>query len=559
MHRRRRVAPVLAIALLCAAAATAPGDGPAPPAGLSEPVYTDEVTERVEVETPYGTIRGDVRRPVVPEGVEVPVILTYTPYSVLYASLAPTRTSRADDATGDFFVPRGYARAVFDVVGTYGSGGCTDVGGLGERETAAAVVDHLGAQPWSNGRVGMIGASYDGTTAIAAAVEAPAHLVTVVPQVAIDRWYDYLFNDGVRMSFEDNATGLADPPLNSPADYDTVYGVVPPYPDLAGDPAGVAAVLADHLQPCDRVENQQRGYGPDPVYDDFWLERDYRRLARQVEASVLLEGAWLDDNVKHWASTRFFEALPDETAEGLPFPKQLVIGQWSHSTSRFADAQELRHAWFDHFLLGLDTGVLDQAPVQTEANDGFRREEATWPPASAVEEVHVLSTEPPGPGVLGSDGAAASWIDVAPFQLEQQLVSGHCACVRFDGPAVDEAVRIAGSPRLELTATTDAASTHVTPVLLDVAPDGRARPFSRGLFNSNHRHGLDVVEPLVPGEPWSATIELWDVDHVLAPGHRLALVLASANATWGIADETRATTTLDLTATRFVLPVAALD
>lgn len=50
-------------------------------------------------------------------------------------------------------MPHGYGRAVFDVVGTYGSSGCTDFGGNGERKTAAAVVEFLGTQPWSNGKV----------------------------------------------------------------------------------------------------------------------------------------------------------------------------------------------------------------------------------------------------------------------------------------------------------------------------------------------------------------------------------------------------------------------
>ena len=250
-------------------------------------------------------------------------------------------------------MPRGYARAVFDVVGTYGSTGCTDFGGDGERKTAAAVVEFLGTQSWSNGKVGMIGGSYDGTTAIAAAIEAPEHLAAIIPQVAIDRWYDYMFNDGVRMTLEDNPGGLADPPGDSPLDYDTIYGVIPPYPSLASDPAGVAGVLADHLNPCNRAENQTRGYQTDPVYDEFWVERDYRALADRVKAPVLLEGAWLDDNVKHWATTRFFDALPE--GEGAP-PKKMVIGQWSHSASQFPDAPALRLKWFDQFLKGMRDG-----------------------------------------------------------------------------------------------------------------------------------------------------------------------------------------------------------
>ena len=554
----RRIRPVILLVSLALLVPGLPSASAAPQAavvdGESQPIYAAQPSQPLTVLTPYGAIRGDVILPDVPPGAKVPVILTYTPYSALYQALDPRRESRADDAVADYFVPRGYARAVFDVVGTYGSTGCTDFGGNGERKTGAAVVDFLGSQLWSNGKVGMIGGSYDGTTAIAAAVEAPKHLVTIVPQVAIDRWYDYMYNDGVRMTLEDNPGGLADPPLDSPADYDAVYGVVPPYPSLTSDPTGVAGVFADHLNPCNRVDNQTRGYQTDPIYDEFWVERDYRRLAGNVKASVLLEGAWLDDNVKHWATTRFFSALPE--GEGAP-AKRMVIGQWSHSASQFPDAQKLRLAWFDHFLKGIDNGVLDRPAVETQGSDGVRRMESSWPPAGTTD---VAFSFTPGPAVgpqFAAAGGDASWSDTNPALTESLILDNACAdtCARFTTPPTETDARIVGSPTLQLVATTDATSTHVAPVLLDVAPSGDAEVITRGLLNSNQRNGLGASAPLSAGAPWEATIELWDTDWTLAKGHRLELVLVSSNATWGLSDTTRATTTLQLERSTFTVPL----
>ncbi|HWG92651.1 MAG TPA: CocE/NonD family hydrolase [Mycobacteriales bacterium] len=561
MPGSRRPALLLALTAVVLGTATAGAAAPERPAEApgvrSEPTATALPSRPLEVETPFGTIRGDVILPDTAQDEPVPVILTYTPYSVLYQSLDPLRESRADDAVAAYFVPRGYARAVFDVVGTYGSTGCTDFGGLGERKTAAAVVDFLAAQPWSNGSVGMIGASYDGTTAIAAAVEAPPALKAVVPQVAIDRWYDYMYNDGVRMTLEDNPTGLADPPVDSPLDYDVLYGVVPPYPSLTSDPAGTAAVLADHLNPCNRVENQRRGYETDPLYDDFWVERDYRALASGVTAAVLLEGAWLDDNVKHWGTTRFFSALPE--GEGAP-DKRMVIGQWSHSTSRFPDAQDLRLAWFDHHLKGLPNDVLDRPLVESQGSDGVRRQEDAWPPAATREASFRLVPGSAGEGEMGAGGAATAWTDLDPALTEDVVLRRLCAvtCARFSAPPVTEAVRVVGSPRLDLTAVTDATSTHVVPLLLDVAPDGTARTITRGVFNSNQRHGLATSSPLVPGAAWSASVELWDTDWTLRAGHRLELVLVSSEARWALSDTTRATTRVDVGATSLTVPLAPL-
>ncbi|MBW3663441.1 MAG: CocE/NonD family hydrolase [Actinobacteria bacterium] len=553
--------------LVAAVPATAPAasDGgphhlPGTYEGVSQPIYAEYIDENLAVETSYGVLRGDLRRPVVPDGVEVPIILVVTPYQVLYKSLNPGGATRVDYfANADFFVPRGYAFAVFDAVGTYGSEGCTDFGGLGERRSTAELVDWLGERDWSNGKVGMIGASYDGTLAIAAAVEAPEHLATIVPQVAIDRWYDYMFNQGVRMGLEDNLGGLLDPPIDSPADYDTVYGVVPPYHRLSDDPEGSASALAAHVQPCNRVENQTRGYQTDPVYDDFWIERDYRDLASNVRASVLFEGAWLDDNVKHWAATRFIEALPDE------LPKHLAIGQWSHSVSQFADAGRLRHAWFDHFLVGLDVGFTDPETgewlvplVDSQASDRGRRYSYEWPPAGTEEvEFRIVDGAAAAGDELGLDGAAPTWTDTNPGLLEPQVSREGCTveCIRAVSQPVTTTTRIVGAPRLEFRGSTDLVSTHLTPVLWEVSSSGARTPITRGLLNSRNRDGLDTSELLDPLSTWEATVELWDIDHVLRPGDRLELTLSSTNATFGVADETRATTSLDLDGTRLLLPL----
>src|SRR5688572_22995546 len=58
-------------------------DEPETTTGLSEPIYTEHVQEEFRVETRHGTLFGFVDRPVVPEGVQVPVILTYSPYNVI--------------------------------------------------------------------------------------------------------------------------------------------------------------------------------------------------------------------------------------------------------------------------------------------------------------------------------------------------------------------------------------------------------------------------------------------------------------------------------------------
>ena len=505
--------------------------------GQTAPIHSQSQTEQAEVATSWGTLRGELRRPLGLDGQPVkgtPVILQVSPYGILNEGLSLYDDINTD-VTADYFVARGYAYAIFDAVGTHGSGGCTAFGGRPERESTAELVDHLGSLPWTNGNVGMIGASYDGTLAIAAAVEAPEHLKAIIPQVAIDRWYDYMFDDGVRMGMED-ATGRggaipADPPIDSPADYDAVYGVVP---DHTQSPEDLVSASAEHAQPCNRAANQLRGYEQDPVYDEFWIDRDYRALAHRVTAAVLFEGAWLDDNVKHEAGPSFVGALPATT------PKHLVMGQWTHSTSRFADAMDLRHAWFDQYLYGLDTAVDELATYDSEADDGRRRQSLAWPPAHAATEQVVLVGEDPDWG----DAATVSWVDGDKALTEERLVDAACsgACVAIAGPNATAAYRVAGTPRLTLEVTS--STTHLAPVLVEVLPDGTREVVARAFLDTRNRNGLDRTEPH-GAEAFTVTLDLWPLDVVVEEGGHLEVVLASTNATFGVPDTTIATPIVD--------------
>lgn len=530
--------------------------------GVTEAQYTETVTEEHRVETEHGTMYGWMERPdpeAYPDlyargqgtaGPGIPTILVLSPYNTLYQPVAG-----GEHVLGrgrDFWVQRGYAWAQFDVIGTRESGGCYDYGGIRERETGAAVVDHLGTLDWSNGRVGMIGGSYDGTTQLATAIEAPEHLTAIIPQVAIDRWYDYAFGGGIRYFL--NSEDATEEGFDTPFAFDFGFALIPP---SSFDPAS-AEVLADRIEPCDRLRHTQRAYDPDPVYDDFWLERDYRHLADQVEAAVFLEGGWQDDNVKHWDTTRFFMALPDD------HPKRMAMGQWGHSSSQFADAQDLRHAWFDHWLLGFDTGIMDLPPVDTQPFGGERVQESSWPPAG-TQRVEVELTAGADEAAIGEmllrNADDPTWTDNDPTLTEDRAFDRSCggACLVFTSAPLARDIRVSGGPVLHLRATSDDVSTHLTPVLFEEDADGNVTVIERGFLNTRNRNGLDVSEPLEPGERYDAPVPLWDTDHVVRAGNRIGVAVMSANAAWALHDDDTlgVTTTLTLDGASYLeLPVS---
>ncbi len=512
MRRRSSILLVTVAALLVGPVPGAQaGPGYKTTEGKSKPKYEESVVEEYRVDTKWGSIYGVVERPVVPKGVRVPVILTYSPYSLLENPLAPAIEYPANKQS-DYFVPRGYAWAIFDLVGTGASEGCYDYGGIRERETGAKVVDFLGTRKWSTGRVGMIGVSYEGTTQWAAAVERPQHLTTIVPQVGIDRWYDYAFSQGVRFS-----SGSGTPYL-----FDYGFGVVPTHTTVPSPQA-----LVDHIRPCERLEHNQRAFLPDPVYDSFWDERDYLRRIEKVEASVMLEGSWVDGNVHPRNSIYMWNALPDD------HPKRLVMAQQGHGPANLVDSLNIRHAWFDHWLLRLNTGVMDLPAVDSLVNDQVRLQDRDWPPPGTKKSSFELSLEGSGARSLKLiDATKPTWTDSNPVLDEGAALSeeGGPADLLFLGSPVKRDVRVAGLPVFKATVTSDKENTWLTPVLFEQRMvTGARRIITTGMLNARNRHGLRKSVPLKPGKAWEGSVEFQPTDFIIRKGNRLGIAVMSMN------------------------------
>ncbi|MGH2711598.1 MAG: CocE/NonD family hydrolase [Actinomycetota bacterium] len=506
--------------------------------GYTKPIYTQSVTEEYRVPTEHGTIFGLVKRPVVPAGVQVPTILTYSPYN--FDDRPTNQQTTITDSIANFYVPRGYARAHFDLVGTRESSGCYDFGGIRERETGAAVIDYLGELPWSNGRVGMIGASYDGTTQYAAAIEAPEHLTTIVPQVAIDRWYDYPYDGGVR-----RFSGFGTPLL-----FDFEYGATPP--TGINDPEHLAEVATTRVNPCDRVEHQIRGFGWDPVWDAFWDERDYRVHADKVQASVLVEGGWLDNNVQLDGSVKFFQALPDD------HPKKIVMGQWGHAVPTLPDWNGIRHAWFDYWLYDYDgedddddlpdTGVMEAPRMDSVmSGSGERVQLDSWPPATTTTiPLRLVGQPATSTEELGvAAGTDTTYSNNDPSLNQSQVMSGNCrdACVAFVGPELEEDVVLAGTPYLDLAARSAAlgagpgtVSTQYV-VIAFVLEGATRRVISVGMLNSRNRDGLRSSADVPEGLAYRSIVELNDLHRYVSAGSRIGVAFAGVDQSSNLAPD----------------------
>lgn len=414
-----------------------------------------------------------------------------------------------------------------DVRGTYNSGGCWDYGGIKERHDGYDLVEWLGTRDWSNGKVAMTGASYDGTTANAAAVENPPHLATIIPVSAISRWWGYAYQQGARSTYSGESADI-DPPSDTPADFMFAYGFLPP-----PDPGALthAQQIAMRWNLCDRVEKALKGYSTQPDYDAFWRERDYLRLAHRVKVPVLISHGELDFNVKTWEGTQWFQALRTE--------KAMVLGQWPHASprGRYAEWDTFLEAWLERWLYGVRNGVENQPAVRTQTNDNEWHLQETW---GHWDNDHTGINLLDGPKTFAyfDDGALT----------ESEMLRGIGQGSRYVRVKVPHSsgIRLEGRPVLNLKASSDSASTHFVAVLCDVAPTGGCRVVSRAFLNARYNDSLAKGKDLEPGKKYTFKLQFIDKDHVVAKDHHLELIIASSSNTWVAPDERRATNTLYL-------------
>ena len=376
MHARCLViAAALAAALLTPAAA--------PAAIVDETVYVPTVDgARVAVE---------IRRDDSFDAARQPIILTYSPYNTL--SEDPGGTVAADGLAGTF-VPAGYARAVADVIGTRNSTGCWDYGGPKEQQSGVDLVNALSRLPWSNGKVAMIGASYDGTTANMVAVrgtDVPG-LAAIVPQAAINHWYGYAYQDGVR--YAGNSSVPTDEGIDTPLGFD--FGLVRT-PPTKPDAASVMDLPTGRYNPCESVQHTQYGYDTTPDYDQFWRDRDYAKDASKVIVPALVTHGWQDYNVKQSEGLDFYEGLTN-----APF-KLLYMWQGPHGVPGGA-YNGLLADFFAETLQGEDLGLENDQPVYTFGRSGKVPKPVTREDAWPVPGTHELSLSL---GRVGATGVLA--------------------------------------------------------------------------------------------------------------------------------------------------------
>ncbi|MCU0250799.1 MAG: CocE/NonD family hydrolase [Vicinamibacterales bacterium] len=513
---------------------------------------------------------------IVPKGANgAPILLTRTPYNATAltshansAHLGPILQGY-DNAT-DVIVEGGYIRVVQDVRGKYGSEGDYVV----NRDWLVKNV------PESNGRVGILGISYDGFLPLMALVNPhPALKVAVPMNPMVDGWIgdDWFHNGAFRQQMMPFIYNQAGTRANEITWWTSHYDDYETYMQ-----AGSAGELGR------RRGLEQIGFWrkilEHPSYDAFWRDQAVDRILAAQPLAVpvmIVHGLWDQEDI--YGAIAVYKAIePKDTGNDKVF---LVMGPWYHG-QQIEDASSL-----GALKWGSDTGrtfrqeilrpFLDQhlkdgapradiAPVSAfETGTNTWRRLPAWPAGCASgcsvdakpfylgAGLTLGFTEPKAGGAsfeeyisdpakpvpfrarpirpVGYYDAGLTW----PQWLadDQREASGRPDVVSFVSDALTAPVKISGQPVANLVASTSGTDSDWVVKVIDVYPDevagqahlgGYQLMVSADIFRGRYRESLETAKPLAANSPLLYRFTLPTANHVFLPGHRIMVQVQSS-------------------------------
>jgi hypothetical protein len=525
--------------------------------------YSVKVERNVEVKMRDGVIlRGDIFRPEA-EG-KFPVLLQRTPYR---------KTSWGYDI--DFAqraASRGYVVFLQDVRGRYTSDGEWSPF-VHESEDGYDTIEWIAAKPYSNGQVGMFGASYVGATQMLAAIAHPPHLAGICPVVTASNYHDgWAYQGGAFEQWfsESWTTGLAQ---------DTVEHKLQRMPNSQEDVNALplTAYPVFNLNPPRVIDASAGSVAPyfldwlaHPAYDDFWKRISIEEHYSDIRVPALHVGAWYDlflgGTLRNYIGIKSAGGT-EEARKGQRL--LVVIGGHSGDGRKIGEIDfgpeaekfnenEITLRWYDFLFKGAQNTFATGKSVKIFVMGlGEWREEDDWPLARAKPTKYFLHSQGAanssgGNGSLSTSAPASEPADkfsydpanpaptvggplccdsehLAPGPRDQRKIEERTDVLVYSTPSLVRDLEVTGPIRLDFFASSSAVDTDFTAKLVDVAPDGTAINLTEGILRAKYRDSQTSTSPLIPGKVYPLSIDLWATSNVFRAGHRIRLEISSSN------------------------------
>jgi len=531
----------------------------------------------------------------VPKGAtNAPILLTRTPYEAngltthAYSTHLGPILEGYDNAT-DVIVEDGYIRVVQDIRGKYGSEGDYVMTRPLHGPLNPTPVDHstdtydtidwlVKNIPESNGRVGILGISYDGFLPLMALVNPhPALKVAVPMNPMVDGWRgdDWFHNgafrqQGITYIYEQEATRANEAhwPFSYYDDYDMFMN------------AGSAGELGK------RYGMEQIGFWrkliEHPSYDSYWQEQamDKTLAAQPLKVpTMLVHGLWDQEDI--YGAPAVYKAIkPKDAGNDMVF---LVMGPWYHGQEIHDGSSLGELRW------GSDTGLyfrqhilrpflaqylIDGAPKAELApvsafesgtnqwlrlpawpagcpsgctvkatplyfNSGLKLSFAEPKAGDAAYAEYVSDPAKPVPflprpvHLEGSNGPWHTWLST-----DQRSASGRPDVLAFVSDTLTSPTKISGQPVVNLVASTSGTDSDWVAKVIDLYPDevasqpemgGYQLMVSADIFRGRYRESLETAKPIAADQPLLYKWTLPTANHVFLPGHKIMVQIQS---TW---------------------------
>lgn len=451
----------------------------------------------------------------------------------------------SDESRGEWLAARGFALCRLDIRGTGSSPGIAlDEYTARETQDGHDAVEWLAGQPWCNGKVGMWGISYGGFTSIQVALLRPPHLAAIVPMMATDDRYtdDVHYLGGCATVSELSQYAVSMVGMNA----------MPPRSEYRG--AEWAAEWKERLEqtPIWLFEwLRQQHDGP------YWRQGSLAPHWDRFTTPTFLIGGWTDEYVD--AAIRMLERCTNA-------PRRALIGNWVHSYPDDAypapnvDWHHEMVRFFDHWLKGIDNGVMDEPGLVAFRHDWAEPEpfpatwpgawiaEPSWPPGDLGEHVlHLAPGHAPLAGRLAAESPATEAVERfrhratigtraglswgaggQPNGLARDLRPDDALGPVFTSAPLEADLDVVGVASVALHWESPVPVATAVVRLQDVAPDGTPFQVSAGILNLTHRDSHADPRPLEPGAVTEVRIALRATAHRFAAGHRIRLSVASS-------------------------------
>jgi len=318
----------------------------------------------------------------------------------------------------------------------------------------------------------------------------------------------------------------------------------------------VARYLTDYLQ--------------HPVDGPYWWAINLERQHANISAPMYHVTSWYDiflrGGLAHFCGLRQ-HAMTTEARQ----QQKLLIGPWAHrfpftspssrdtgdidfGPNACIELHETQLRWFDFYLKGFHTGILEDAPVKIFImGTNVWRDEQEWPLARTRYTPYYLHSqghantlsgdgrlEPVLPGEEPPDHFTYDPNDPVPtcggntliipmgVQDQRQVETRQDVLVYSTAP-LTAPLEVTGPVVVTLFAASSAPDTDFIAKLVDVRPDGYAQNLADGIIRARYRTSRMRPTRLTAGQVYDFTIDLWATSHVFLPGHCLRLEIASSN------------------------------